>query len=490
MALPRGPLVNPLPWGSPMPVSPAPRGVLPPRTLAHAAILGVALALGAPARAMDGLILTADFGDAPVVRVMDPTLGNIVYDYDLTKEPSEGCDQRAIACAPLGVSHTRHGDEDFIDMALAVFGSKPKGPAVKVYSVVQRVRPALPRGQVVWKIKTLDFSGVPEGLVQCDPTRIDSTGALADPRCYPQLVHSIQVVDDHPADKTVSVVMAEMDTFRVTRATLDYASGGTEARVDWVLGRENPDWPRMAFVNAAQYIDDQPGGPYLLTTFYTATAEVFGGGLLMLWRWNGADWEALWRFPEDVADRDALPLLNTPHMGEHLVDPISGRPWVIYSHSRGTAGDWATSTDYGGSFGVLELGASLADPPTYRMDVVLRGDDPARETQFSRDVDFLADGTLLLTDAACEDGVGCNHPARLFWVEPFFTAGAPTTQPGWYAPDERYLNRYDLPNALILDEIQCGFGVLFEAELLPTDRLGSTLRDLARQAHTPCAPPE
>jgi hypothetical protein len=233
-------------------------------------------------------------------------------------------------------------------------------------------------------------------------------------------------------------------------------------------------------------ITDQPGGPYLLTTFYS-TDEQSHGSPLILWRQEEGAWRPAWRFPEQVDG--AISLLNTPHMGEILFDPVTGGPLVMYSHSRGTAGDWDTYEDYGGSFGLLRPGATLAERPHYVMDAVVHGDDPALETHFSRDIDFLPDGSMLLTDAACESG-SCPNPSRLFRVTPYFRDAPNSSRPGNYRQDQANIERYDIPDDRVLEEIQCGFQVLFEAQWIQPAEVGRTLRAAAAKPIGSCPPPQ
>lgn len=433
--------------------------------------------------APDGLILAADFG-LPAIRIFDPTSQKIVWDYNFELQKNEDCTNSKVFCSNIGGVYAKVGSEDFVDTALTVFDRRPTaGRYEKMYSVVQRVKVG-PTPSVVWKAKQLDFTDVPDAdtyCVQTDPTR-----PVTDFGCLPRLVHSIQILKDDPANKTVTFVMAEMYNHRISQVTLNYTNNNTVGHVDWVLGQANPEWPIAANPNGLQYINNVAGGPYLVTTFYSASGEQSGGGMVILWRQVNGEWQEVWQHPQDLSP--AVELLNTPHLGEIIFNPTTQEPWFTYSHSRGTATAWGTYDGYGGSYGVGNLGGSLTHQPLYQLDAVTYASDPNRQTHFSRDVDWLDDGTLLLADAACESG-DCPWPSRIFRVKPFFGQDTLTSKPGYYAPDKSAINLVDLPQDSILEEYQCGLKVLYEIEFIPAARLGTSLSSLRGTATTLCPAP-
>lgn len=440
--------------------------------------LGSAQAVSAAPFASEGLIVASDFGRPARVRVMDPDRNLVVYDLDLKTLKSERCNHPMVACTPLGLQLVNYGDETYFDVSVTVIDSAARDTdPSRTYSVVQRIRPTTP-ATVMWTLKSLDFSAIPDGTSYCNTST--SNGSRG---CRLRLTHAIQILQDKPDQKKVSVIMADMDNMRVLQATLDYTNGNTVGKVDWVLGTTHPDWPDLAAPNGVQYLPDLPGGPYLMTSFYTVTATPHAGGRQILWKWTSTGWQLAWRFPE--LD-DGSGWLNSPHMGEFLKNPLTGKVQALYSHSRGLANAWGTYEDWGGTFGVLELGATPADPPRYLFDVRLFPADPAAEVHFSRDQDYLDDGTLLLTDAACENAQDCPWESVLYRIRPTVLSAASTGKSGNYTPELNNLQFVDVPETDILAEYRCGFGVLFEAEWIPAAKVGKSLRDAATKATTPC----
>lgn len=451
-----------------------------PFVIASAGLLTAGLAASpADAADLDGLILVSDFG-LPGVRIFDPSSNTIVFDYLTEQTTIENCNSDKVSCIPIGGVYTRVGDEDFIDAAVSVYDRRPTAPKdVKYSTQIQRIKiGTTPR--LIWSIKKLDFSAIPDGLSYCDPAKRGG-----DSKCFPQLVHSIQIMDDRPTEKKVTLVMAEMMNHRITQVTLDYNGGNTVAKVDWVLGATSPDWPDYANPNGLQIIKDIPGGPYLISTFYSDGLEQDFGSSVMAWRWVNGGWQLMWSHPEDVSAEPEK--LHTPHLAEILQDPDTGKPWFVYSHSRGTATSWGTYDGYGGSFGVARFDGDITEAPTYLMDAVMYPDDPQRQTHFSRDVDWLPDGNWLMADAACESGT-CPWPSRLFRVVPLIDIPASTTRPGAYAPDQSLINKVTIPEERILEEYQCGLKTLYEVQYIPSESMGTSLAGLAGQATMPCPP--
>lgn len=428
----------------------------------------------------EGLIMVSDFG-LPAIRIFDPAAGTIVFDLKVEEMTLNECNLDRVFCFPIGAEYSRVNGEDFINLALTIYDRRPQNPRdVKSKTLIQRIKIG-PTPTVVWTLDKLDFSGLSDGLTYCDPSKRGG-----DTRCFPQLVHAIQVVKDDPSKKTVSVVMAEMNNHRISQATLNYTAGNTQGKVDWVLGEPNPEWPVSAYPNGVEVYPDLPGGPYLVATFYQDGGEQDFGGSVTAFRWVNGAWKRAWQHPQDKTS--APERLNTPHMGEILVDPQSGTPWVVYSHSRGTAGAWGTYSDYGGSFGVASF--PNGDPsrqPTYLMDAVLMASDPALETHFSRDVDWLWDGSWLMSDAACESGT-CTNPSRIFRVMPLTGLSGPSARGGHYMADESGINKVGVPDELILEEYQCGLKVLFESQWIRPDEMGTSLSELADSTTTLCPP--
>lgn len=451
--------------------------------LAALAGLGVGMSDSAAQAAPDGLMLVSDFG-LPAIRIFDPGTNKIVWDYNFEAQKNENCSSDKVFCSNIGGAYAKVGSEDFVDTAMTVFDRRiTAGRYEKMYSVVQRIKVG-PTPGIVWKAKYLDFKDVPDAsayCVQTEPTTVTDYG------CLPRLVHSIQVLKDDSANKTVTFVMAEMYNHRISQVTLNYANNNTVGHVDWVLGDANPEWPSAANPNGLQYLTNIPGGPYLVTTFYSATGEQSSGGLVMMWRQVNGEWQEVWQHPQNLTS--AVELLNTPHLGKIIFDPKTQEPYFVYSHSRGTATAWGTYDGYGGSYGVGDLGGSITNQPVYQMDAITYADDPNRQTHFSRDIDWLDDGTLLLSDAACESGT-CPWPSRIFRVEPFFLQDTLTSRAGYYAPDRSAINMVDIPQEAIIEEYQCGLKCLYESEFIPAGKLGTSLTSLRGTATTLCPAPQ
>jgi hypothetical protein len=470
----------------PAPALSTPRARTHPRSAATAAalLLGLCSLAGTAAAAgysPEALLITSDF--SAKIRVMDPARKTIVYDYVPAQESLESCNQSGFGCTILGMHYLNQGGDDYLDMALYVSNSNtgvPKPDAA--YSVIQRIRPTTP-AQQVWRLRGLDFRDVKNGADYCTQDPADPCGAITDPRCEPQLVHEMHVISEQPDQKKVTVMLADLSNTRVEQVTLDYSNGNSCGHVDWVIGPKNPDWPGPAYPNAVQYIGGEAGGPYVMTTFYSATGEVNGGGLIQLWQFDGDDWHEAWRFPEE---RDGVgAFLNTPHMGEFLIDPATGKKWIGVSHSRGLSDAWRSYRDYAGGYILLQPGNTLADRPTYLFEAMIHP-GTINESHFPRDIDFLEDGSLLLTDAATESGSVQKFTPRVFRVTPFYNGIQPSGKPGNYTPDHAQQNILNVPDANVIGEYECGYGSLFEADWVPAAKLGKTLKAAAASAKTLC----
>lgn len=429
-----------------------------------------------------GLLLTGEFNR---IRIVDQEQRNIVFNYTPNHDNSHSiCGDPLVECFVFGSQYVNHDGDDYIDSAwIAISPGKPLNP-----SFIERIRPTEPP-QVIWRIETLNFENLPNAKRYCTESSDNTCGQNRDRSCSLIQVHAIRAINDRPADKIVSVVIADFSNLRVMQVTLDYHNDNRCATVDWILGMENPDWPTVGMVNGVQYIDNQPGGPYLLTTFYNTTANEFGGGLLMMWQWNGVGWDLAWKFPQ--SDGFLPTYLNTPHMGEFLSDPVTGEDWVFYSHSRGNSADWRVEDkSFGGTYGVLQPGRTPADPPAYLGDWVTYLGDPERQTHYSRDVDILEDGSLLLIDAGCEGNVAGCPEGRVFHTKPFQYGQLPSEKDGNYTPDKSQLNILPIPAEEIEDVYTCGYLPLFEAEWISWHQMGATLKQAVQKEVTrPCPPP-
>ncbi len=445
----------------------------------------VVLAGTASASELDGLVMVSDYVMPSKVRIFDPARSTIVFDYRLEKEGPEPCTAPEATCAALGIHHLTLQDQDYLDVAVTVIDPLKGNLADGFYSIIQRVRLVHPV-QEVWRLRELDFSDVPDGDVYCVRPPEGAEGEYrSDPRCQLAFNHAFRVVDDRPSEKRVTLIVADTLNERVEQVTLDYSNGSHTGHVDWVLGEAHPAWPPMGVPNGVQYIDDGPDGRFLLITFYTTTWYPLGGGFLMMLKWENGDWVEAWRFPDPNDGRQ--PYLNTPHMGEVVVDPTTGERRIWYSHSRGLATDWREMipAGFGATYGMLIPGPTLADPPTYVFDAAPFLDDPERALTFSRDQSYLPDGTMLLADSACE--TMCSYTPRIYRTLRFdLDATTATDRTGCYTTDHSELNLIPIPDDMILDTYECGFHGIFEANWLDADSLGTQLRNARAGARLPC----
>lgn len=449
--------------------------------IAGLALMGVSY--DAMAATPQSLIMTSNAMNGERIRIFDPNAKKIVYDLNMQELAFQDCKHNKVFCGPIGALHTLINGDDYLDVALYINDRRQGSSSVdQLHTIITRFRPNA-TADVVWAMKELDFSDIPQMAEMCyrEPGAPFST---TDPKCAMRMVHTIQVLEDRPAEKLVTVVMADLLGEKVLQATLDYNNGNQIAHVDWILNGMHSDWPLNGSPNSVQVITDQPDGPYMLVTYYTEEKQPYGAGGLIMWQWNGSGWDYAWAFPDP--ESSTLPYINTPHMGEYLTDPVSGQSYVYYSHSRGLAGDWGSYTQLGGSYGRLALGTTLSDPPTYEFDAVLNRTDPQFATHFTRDVDFLSDGTMLLTDAGCENSAMCYYQSRLYRVKPFGAWQSASSRAGNYAKDFSGINILDVPADQVLNEYQCGLYVLFESQWLGSSEIGTTLQAAAANAKTAC----
>lgn len=168
-----------------------------------------------------------------------------------------------------------------------------------------------------------------------------------------------------------------------------------------------------------------------------------------------------------------------------VVDPLTGARRMWYSHSRGAAQRWmANPSGYGVTFGILELGDRLETPPTYVGELGLWDEQGAPQVMFSRDQDYLEDGSLLLMDAGCQNL--CPHKGVIYHVDRRVAALEPTGQSGVYTPDFHEQRMVDIQDDAILDVYRCGLGALFAMEWVPSQELGRALTAASRDAFEPC----
>lgn len=452
--------------------------------------LAASLATGAGvASAADGFLLTSDYGHQRV-RVQDITSDKVVYDLPIASSRiNPVCALSMSLCSPMSVQYNNHGGRDFVDVAV-MYSDFHLGPGLMTLpSFIGRYELTTPPRRV-FLLENLDFRDVPDYELYCDQAPDEAFGDRGDAGCRLSFAHGVKIVEDHPESSWISYVVADAFNGRIVQVSLEYAQANAIAHVDWVLGDDNPDWPRNGLPNAVQHISDDDGD-YLLVTFYT-NGEVPGAsaGSLIMYQMTDLGWSKVWAFPDE--DAGEQPFLHAVHMGQIITDPTSGRRWLFYSHGRALATSFGTNqnTDLGGAAGVLKLGASLADPPTYLgegvpfLDQALanQADPPYR---YARDVEFTEEGYLILGDASCENS--CPEPAQHFMVQPFMMSLAASPLAGYYSSTHEQQELVDISGGQVLRQMQCGHSGLFESHYVARKDAGRQLRQAATKATVTCA---
>lgn len=435
-----------------------------------------------------GLIVTSDSGTNRI-RISDPEQGKVVYDLPIVDSSTKGlCGVNPI-CFPLGIHHVVHNDRDYLDVA----GVRWNGTGGEFYlnypaAIARFELTANPRP--VFRINRLDFRGLPErGAFHCAAQTDDlAFGPLSGIGCGLQFVHGFDIIEDAPAQRRISMAIADLANFRVLGVTLNYAGGNDIATVDWVIGMGDPGWPAIGFPNAVKYFSE-PDGNYVLVTFHTDSGEPdFGAGSLVMFKEQAdGSFAKQWRFPEP--DSAETPNLYAAHMGQILTDPTSGDRWLIYAHGRGLADNWGgnENVDVGGSVGVLRLGETLGERPEYLVEGVpnLGSAFETPTLRYARDADFTTEGKLLITDASCE--TGCLEPAQHFLITPFYEDMEPSPLAGNFSSTHENQRLLDLPEEPGLTPIRCGHQNIFESEWIELEGLGRHLRAARDNATVLCS---
>lgn len=449
-------------------------------TLGHAAGL---LAPAPSGYVPEALLLTSD-PNTSRVRLMDPARGAVVFDFAaLSLDGARaGCAAPPAICQPMGVRHSTHNGQDYLDIALTNVDAGSLDPEMMFPSMLTRIVPSTPF-RVVWQLRGLDFRDAEGAELWCEQDPAEEAADASQAGCDLQFTHAFSVVDDRPEDQIITLVTTDVLHERILQVTLDYAGGNTIGHVDWILGANNPDWPTPGWPNAVQYLGDEPGGPYLLVTLYSVDNLNETAGQLRLYRITDTGLEGVWTFPEE--GRSDYPYLHAPHMGQLLTNPATGERWIWYSHGRGMADAWGgiPNEHRGGSYGLLEPGARLSDPPTYLGDLVPFPDAAQPGVLYARDVDYTPGGDLVLTDAACESL--CAQPAAVYR----YRAQPPppeSLRTGIFTPDHTQQELRAMADESLVETYRCGYKILFESQWIPSHALGSQLRQASRRAMQPC----
>ena len=454
-----------------------------PRTPGLCLALATLLHLTTPPAAQAGGLLMASDTTWKRIRMFDPERATLVYDLSLVGPWAlDSCDGHLFFCYPMGFNHVVHQDKDFLDVAVGRVDPAAASPSMAFPSVVTRFELG-PTPRAVWTMKYLDFRGLDDWTRYCDQAADEPHGDRAEVGCGVQFVHAFRVQADDPAAKTVSLVVGDPNQSRILGVDLDYSGGSQTGVVRWVLGADTPGWPAGGFPNGIQYLGSEPGGPYLLVSFYQ-DGQPDHGGTVILFQAEGEGWTPAWQFPDPA--QGGRPYIHAPHMAQLLYDPTTDEPFIFYAHGRGLTTDWYTDpdTDRGGSVGVLALGGRLTDPPVYLGEAALNRAAGGTTFLYPRDIEFTDAGTLWITDAPCE--TFCPEPGLLHEIAPFHHGLGPSPKTGHFSGDHSDQDLVDVTGADALRSVDCGMGVLFEGDWLEPEDMGRHLRRAMRTAVTRC----
>lgn len=404
------------------------------------------------------LVMASDTG-LGVIRFMNPARHTYVKDIDMRKVAPQECRSVSggLPCYLLGADHTVSGDHDFVTLAVGSLNS----------ATVQKVAIGAPgkADQTLWRLRQLDFSGVASNGA-CTAKCGDSGPVPS--ACRLLLPHELILTAEDTTAQWAEVTFAEMGNSRIVHARLDYKNGNTCGKVLWTLDSHNPEWPPNAAPNGVQSLT-MPEGNFMITTLLTQDSTVqAGGGRIMLWEQVGTEFDRVWEFPGDQNGADTY--LNAVHNGHIQTDPRDGQRYLVYGHSLGLSDRWNDGA--GGSWGI----AAVDDPfqlPDYLTD--LNVPVGTRPMEFTRELEFLPDGSLLGMDAGSYfPGDSDAGAPELWWftLDQFPTSDRAAN----FTPDHLNLNVFPLPQSTISNHLECGMNDLFKVDMLQTNQLGAELR--------------
>ncbi len=431
----------------------------------------------------DGLLMATDT-TWKRLRVYDPETRMVVYDLSVAGPwARDACDGHPGLCYPMGLNYVVHDSVDYVDLVIGWMDPWAGDPMESFPSSVMRFRLGYPP-RAVWTLKYLDWRQIPDWTDQCDQAPDEPYGNLEKDDCGLQFVHSFRTVEDYPEDLEVGLIIADPSHSRILKVSLDYRGGNQIGTVEWVIDEKDPDWPETGFPNGIQYLEE-PDGRYLLVTYYDVSDAYNDGGAAILFHQTLTGWDKAWQFPDpSLAERAYL---NAPHMALVLEDPGTRDRYLFYAHGRGLTNGWDTSTvtDRGGTVGVAALGPSLSIPPVYLGEAAENLEDPGSVMLYPRDMELLPDGSLIVTDAACE--TLCPDPGMHHWLEPFYRGLQPSTKLGYFSGDHAEQELINVTGPQVRGDYDCGFGVMFEAQWVPLDQAGTFLRQAAASPKASCS---
>lgn len=407
------------------------------------------------------LVMASDTG-LGVIRFMNPTRKTYVKDIDMRKVAPQECRSATggLPCYLLGAAHTVSGDHDFVTLAVGSLNS----------ATIQKVAMGAPgkADQTLWRLRQLDFTGVASNgscTAKCGDTGPIPMG------CRVLLPHELELTAEDTAAQWAEVTFAEMSNNRIVHARLDYKNGNTCAKVLWTLDSHNLEWPPNSAPNGVQPLS-LPEGNFMITTMLSQDSTVqAGGGRIMLWEQIGNEFEKVWEFPGDQNGTDTY--LNAVHNGHIQTNPRTGQRYLVYGHSLGLSDRW--NDGVGGSWGIAAID-DIYDQPDYLTDLTVpTGTAPM---EFTRELEFLPDGTLLGMDAGSYfPGDSDAGAPELWWfkLDQFPTSDRAAN----YTPDHLNLNVFPLPQTNVSNHLACGMNDLFKVDMLQTTQLGAELRAMS-----------
>jgi len=444
------------------------------------------LAVSNTTAAGEGLLMATDT-TWKRLRIIDPERQVLVYDLSVAGPwASDACDGHPFLCYPMGLQYRVHDAIDYVDLVVGWMDPSSGDPMETFPTSIARFQLGYPP-RSIWTLKYLDWRQIPNWTTQCDQAPDEPYGDRDQDTCGLQFVHSFRTVEDNPNASQVGLIIADASHARIVKVNLDYRGGNQVGVVEWVLDGQTPGWPETGFPNGIQYLEE-PDGHYLLVTYYDVSDADDDGGAALLFRETTSGWEKVWQFPDPtIADRAYL---NAPHMALVLQDSGTGARYLFYAHGRGLTHGWDTSTmtDRGGTVGVAALGPLLSSPPVYLGEAAqnLYGTGPI--FLYPRDMELLPDGSLIVTDAACE--TLCPEPGMHHWIAPFHRNLGPSERLGYFSGDHAEQDLIDVSGEDARGSIDCGFGVMFESHWVSLDQTGTFLRRASSRARIPCASAE
>ncbi len=446
---------------------------------------------GAPSEDPSGVIIVADSLENERLLVLRVPDGALLLELDLEALDPEHCEgsheDHDTFCLPYEIEH-RVG-EDGQDRILAMYSpqvmveegvSNELDPGVLV-SIVLSDEPELE-----WFVDQLDLSGVPldpwDAICQenqLDPCNTDAISVPEKASCALRKPHAFSILEEDA--RGLRATVADTRNHRVLE--LSVTKGERCAQVTHLAtATTHPDWSIYKNPNDVESWDED-GAVHTLVSFKgsepdTAEQGAAGRGKLMYLRWEAGTLPAVqWVFPSWSEEEPRF--LN----GQHNLDIVqtdAGERFLLVAHSGGVSDTWHAAATPGEEHGSVLVASCCEESPRYLLDA--HTEDLG--VGYLRDVDLVSDGRLLLTDSGCLEPEGCPLAAqltelRLPSLDSLDELQLPDRSGHWTA-DHAHQNLHVVepaPHLLPAPYTDLGVGA-YEADWVPTERLGETLRRL------------